>query len=124
MPLPGFDRSLNTISTRGGQIMPTTIQLAPTPRIFRPPYGPAWHSNDFFEACKQSPLSITVKFQGRKRKGIQLLNCYCMYHVWVTDLCNVVVFINIYCQLRTCCYRLLDRNTVTIYIISKLTTIK
>ena len=29
-----------TLSQPGGQIMPTTLLLAPLPRIFRPSYGP------------------------------------------------------------------------------------
>ena len=37
---PNFGRSVNPISARGGQVMPTTFLPAPRPRIFRPSYGP------------------------------------------------------------------------------------
>lgn len=45
VPSPDFARSVNSIST-GGQIIPTTLQLAPSPRIFRDSYGPALFAPD------------------------------------------------------------------------------
>ena len=42
---PDFGRSGNPIKFRGGQIMPTTLLLAPLVRNFRPSYGPGREEN-------------------------------------------------------------------------------
>ena len=39
MVSPSLDRSVNPISTEGGQMMPTTLLFTPPPRIFRLSFG-------------------------------------------------------------------------------------
>ena len=85
---PDFDRSVNPISTgERGHYMPTTLLILPSPRIFRPSYGPRNKKNVWGTVSRNGSPALFL--QRNSTGSCSNINYNILRHQGVKFLCSL-----------------------------------